>query len=96
MALKIAIIGGSLGGLFAAVLLDRAGFDVRVFERSLTGLNGRGAGLVALRDWLVRQPDPVAALGGYDRERRDENDATVTLGIRLGQRLQPAIPSALE
>ena len=49
MALKIAIIGGSLGGLFAAVLLDRAGFDVRVFERSLTGLDGRGAGLVAQR-----------------------------------------------
>jgi 2-polyprenyl-6-methoxyphenol hydroxylase-like FAD-dependent oxidoreductase len=49
-ALRIVIAGGSLGGVFAAVLLQRAGNDVRVFERSHAGLEGRGAGLVAQRE----------------------------------------------
>nr|WP_158665262.1 NAD(P)-binding protein [Ensifer adhaerens] len=31
---RIIIVGGSLGGLFAATLLHRAGFDVTVYERS--------------------------------------------------------------
>jgi salicylate hydroxylase len=31
---SIAIIGGGIGGLTAAALLLRAGFDVRVFEQS--------------------------------------------------------------
>lgn len=47
---RILIVGGSIGGLFAAVLLHRAGFDVRVTERSVHGLEGRGAGLVAQRE----------------------------------------------
>lgn len=44
--LRISIIGGSLAGLFAAVLLKRDGHDVTVHERSRHGLAGRGAGLV--------------------------------------------------
>jgi 2-polyprenyl-6-methoxyphenol hydroxylase-like FAD-dependent oxidoreductase len=39
------IIGGSLGGLFAAHLLRSIGWDIRVFERSAADLSGRGAGL---------------------------------------------------
>jgi len=39
------IIGGSLGGLFAAHLLRAAGWAVDVFERSAEDLAGRGAGL---------------------------------------------------
>jgi 2-polyprenyl-6-methoxyphenol hydroxylase-like FAD-dependent oxidoreductase len=39
------IIGGSLGGLFAAHLLRSVGWDVDVFERSTEDLAGRGAGL---------------------------------------------------
>ncbi len=50
MAPRILIVGGSVGGLFAAVLLHRAGFDVHVSERSVHGLEGRGAGLVAQRE----------------------------------------------
>lgn len=46
--LRIGIVGGSLGGLFAGVLLHRAGFDVAVFERSTSGLEGRVPG------WLGR------------------------------------------
>ncbi|MFG1465023.1 FAD binding domain-containing protein [Xanthobacter sp. DSM 24535] len=47
---KVLIVGGSIGGLFAGVLLHRAGFDVAVYERSTQGLDGRGAGLVAQQD----------------------------------------------
>ncbi len=45
-ALRIRIVGGSLGGLFAGALLAQDGHDVRIYERSATGLAGRGAGLV--------------------------------------------------
>jgi 2-polyprenyl-6-methoxyphenol hydroxylase-like FAD-dependent oxidoreductase len=40
------IVGGSLGGLFAANLLMRAGWQVDVYERSGEELAGRGAGIV--------------------------------------------------
>ena len=39
------IIGGSLGGLFAGLLLRQAGWDVTVFERSDGDLASRGAGI---------------------------------------------------
>ncbi|MFG6502458.1 FAD-dependent monooxygenase [Microbacterium sp. P05] len=48
--LEIGIIGGSIGGLFAAVLLTQAGHSVTVLERSRTGLGRRGAGLVAQQE----------------------------------------------
>lgn len=43
---RAAIVGGSLGGLTAAVLLRDLGWDVRVFERSPAELQSRGAGIV--------------------------------------------------
>lgn len=48
--LRVAVAGGSLGGLFAALLLRQDGHEVRVFERSSQGLEGRGAGLVPQRE----------------------------------------------
>src|ERR1700722_9094209 len=39
------IIGGSLGGLFAAHLLRTVGWDVTVYERTRGDLAGRGVGL---------------------------------------------------
>src|SRR5260370_42020075 len=48
--LRIRIVGGSLGGLFAAALLRMDGHQVRIYERSESGLAGRGAGLVGPRD----------------------------------------------
>jgi 2-polyprenyl-6-methoxyphenol hydroxylase-like FAD-dependent oxidoreductase len=39
------IIGGSLGGLFAGLLLRQAGWDVTVFERSTGDLASRGVGI---------------------------------------------------
>jgi 2,6-dihydroxypyridine 3-monooxygenase len=45
---RVAIAGGSIGGLTAACLLRDAGHDVTVFERSPTELKERGAGIVCL------------------------------------------------
>ena len=51
------IIGGSVGGLFAAHLLASIGWDVDVFERVNEDLAGRGAGIgthPALREIMRR------------------------------------------
>ena len=50
---KALVIGGSLGGLFAANLLWRAGWDVHVCERVGEALAGRGAGIVAHDELLA-------------------------------------------
>src|SRR5436190_15496541 len=49
------IVGGSMSGLLAALLLRRAGWAVDIFERVEGELAGRGAGIVA-------QPDLIATL----------------------------------
>jgi 2-polyprenyl-6-methoxyphenol hydroxylase-like FAD-dependent oxidoreductase len=49
------IVGGSMSGLLAALLLRRAGWDADIFERVESELSGRGAGIVA-------QPDLIATL----------------------------------
>lgn len=46
MAGTAAVVGGSIGGLFAAAALKRAGWKVVVFERVDVPLSGRGAGIV--------------------------------------------------
>lgn len=43
---KAAVIGGSLAGLSAAVVLGRVGYDVAVYEQSFRTLRSRGAGIV--------------------------------------------------
>src|SRR6516165_5914941 len=45
VARRALVIGGSLGGLFAAHLLRSVGWDAVVFERNPEDLTGRGAGL---------------------------------------------------
>jgi len=46
-ALRVAIVGGSMGGLTTALLLRTLGHDVNVFERATGELTGFGAGIVA-------------------------------------------------
>src|SRR5271155_4675887 len=53
------IIGGSMSGLLAAIMLERRGWRVDVFERVESELAGRGAGIVAQRELIAR----LTALG---------------------------------
>ena len=59
--LRVAVAGGSVGGLTAALVLRDAGCDVRVFERSSTALQARGAGIAALDTTL----DYLLTRGGF-------------------------------
>ncbi|WP_242156979.1 NAD(P)-binding protein [Aestuariivivens sediminis] len=43
--MKIGIVGGSIAGCSATILLRKAGHDVTVFERSTKALTGRGGGI---------------------------------------------------
>jgi 2-polyprenyl-6-methoxyphenol hydroxylase-like FAD-dependent oxidoreductase len=45
--MRALVIGGSLGGLLAANLLARDGWDVEVFEQADAALAGRGAGIIS-------------------------------------------------
>lgn len=49
---RVIVAGGSLGGLFAAAMLLRGGWDVVVLERSEGRLSSRGAGLGVLPSML--------------------------------------------
>ena len=50
---QVAVVGGSLGGLTAALVLADVGCDVAVYERSSAALEARGAGIAVL-DETVR------------------------------------------
>ncbi len=47
------VIGGSMSGLLAAIMLYRRGWRVDVFERVGTELSGRGAGIVAQSELIA-------------------------------------------
>src|SRR5579859_6958707 len=49
---RVVVMGGSIGGLTAALVLRDAGCDVRVFGRSAAALQARGAGIAALEATL--------------------------------------------
>ncbi|MGF1477842.1 MAG: FAD-dependent oxidoreductase, partial [Geminicoccaceae bacterium] len=61
--MKAIIAGGSIGGLFAASALLRAGWEVAVHDRSPVPLAGRGAG-------IVTHPELIAALETVGAETR--------------------------
>lgn len=58
-ARRALVVGGSFGGLTAALLLREQGFEVDVFERTPTPLVNRGGGIVLQPDtvrWIVERP----------------------------------------
>jgi 2,6-dihydroxypyridine 3-monooxygenase len=59
------VVGGSIGGLTAALLLRDLGFHVDVYERTPTPLDGRGSG-------IVLQPDTVRWFA--ERSHQDLSD----------------------
>jgi 2-polyprenyl-6-methoxyphenol hydroxylase-like FAD-dependent oxidoreductase len=66
------VIGGSMSGLLAALMLSRRGWQVDVFERVESELAGRGAGIVA-------QPGLMARLNTLGLDTRD-------LGVEIATR----------
>jgi 2-polyprenyl-6-methoxyphenol hydroxylase-like FAD-dependent oxidoreductase len=70
------VIGGSLGGLFAAHLLRSVGFDVRVFERVADDLASRGVGL-GTHDGLFEVAQRIAI--AFDRSDGVAIDSYVCL-----------------
>jgi 2-polyprenyl-6-methoxyphenol hydroxylase-like FAD-dependent oxidoreductase len=66
------IIGGSMSGLLAAIMLKRRGWQVDVFERVDSELAGRGAGIVA-------QTELIARLNALGLDTRD-------LGVAVAKR----------
>lgn len=88
------VIGGSLGGLAAANLLMRSGWDVHVYERVAEELEGRGAGIVThpeLLDGLRRAGVRVDGSLGIEVQER------VTLardGSTVGRYAHPQLLTA--
>jgi 2,6-dihydroxypyridine 3-monooxygenase len=68
---RAVVIGGSIGGLTAALLLRSLGFVVDVFERSSKPLTGRGSGIVLQPDtvrWFTqRSTQPLSTLSTTTR-----------------------------
>lgn len=72
MTRRALISGGSIGGLFAALALQKAGWETVVLERSDVELSGRGAGIVThdiLIDALVQVGSSIDELGVAVLER---------------------------
>lgn len=80
---RVAVMGGSLGGLTAGLLLRDLGCDVDVYERSTSELESRGAGIVVhpmtLRYFSQRGGPDIERLSTYAGLRRylDANGAVV-------------------
>lgn len=66
---RVAVVGGSLGGLTAALLLRELGLDVTVYERSGAELEQRGAGIGFL---------PASSRYLVERARLDLDEISVT------------------
>ncbi len=103
------VIGGSIGGLFAADLLRATGWDVAVFERARGNLGDRGAGVgtreelfsVMRRAGVAVDPSigvPVLGRVGLDRDGRIALRLpvrSVTSGwAHIWQPLKEALPQA--
>jgi 2,6-dihydroxypyridine 3-monooxygenase len=74
VTLRVAVVGGSLGGLTAALVLADAGCDVVVHERSSSTLEARGAGIAVLDEtvrWFAEKttvpPDELCSSTGHIR-----------------------------
>lgn len=90
---RVAVIGGSLGGLFAANLLHRAGWEVAVYERVGEELAERGAGVVTHPELF----EILASLGIEDEQIGVPVQSRITLsaqGTLVGEHPHPQVLTA--
>jgi 2-polyprenyl-6-methoxyphenol hydroxylase-like FAD-dependent oxidoreductase len=90
---RVAIIGGSLGGLFAANLLHRRGWTVDVYEKVSEELAERGAGVVTHPELF----DVLAMIGIQDERIGVEVQSRLTLsreGEVVGEHQHPQVLTA--
>jgi 2,6-dihydroxypyridine 3-monooxygenase len=78
---RAAVIGGSIGGLTAALLLRDLGFTVDVYERAAKPLEGRGGGIIVQPETLrwfsersSRRPDTLSTSGRFVRYLGSDNE----------------------
>jgi 2,6-dihydroxypyridine 3-monooxygenase len=76
---RAAVIGGSIGGLTAALLLRDLGFTVDVYERATQPLDGRGGG-------IILQPETIR----WFRERSSRQPHTLSTFSQFVRYLGPA------
>src|SRR5438128_2375073 len=72
--MRAIVIGGSIGGLFAAHYLRKLGWSVDVYERVGEELAGRGAG-------IMTHPELIEALAGIGI------DAGAAVGVPVSRRM---------
>lgn len=90
-ARRAVVVGGSMGGLFTALLLRRAGWQVDVHERIGSELSGRGAGIVThgeLFDVLRRagiDAEPAALGVAVPGRRVFDREGGIAGEVRLDQ-----------
>lgn len=87
---RVGIVGGSLGGLFHAVGLQRFGFEVDVWERSSGRPDDRGAGIVLQPGvaWFLRtlcDVDPDAVTVAVSHRQYFARDGQAQLGAMAQQ-----------
>src|SRR5271154_1270581 len=80
-ALKVVVVGGSLGGLFNGIALRSLGCEVEVFEKSSGLMKDRGAGIVfqqEVAEFLTRfQVAPLECFAPVRPRRYLEADGSV-------------------
>ena len=86
------VIGGSMSGLLAGIMLFRRGWDVDIFERVEKELAGRGAGIVAQAELIARHQ---RARPRHQRPRRRHDDAPASWTELAGRRWQLECPQVL-
>jgi 2-polyprenyl-6-methoxyphenol hydroxylase-like FAD-dependent oxidoreductase len=69
---RAVVIGGSMSGLLAGIMLNRRGWAVDIYERVASELAGRGAGIVAQAELIAR----------LDALRLDTRDLGVAMTMR--------------
>lgn len=75
---RAVVVGGSIAGLFAALHLQRVGWQVNVYERAKGELDGRGAG-------IVTHPELFDALAAVGIDPNDDIGVSVTGRVTFEQ-----------